>query len=417
MEVSGVELTWDPASDNNWISRYQIYRNGEPVDTVANGMYYFDFTDGYRNLDSKYEIQAIDGDGNASRKVEATLVQGGPDVYTARGGYLSGKDYSYQGANNWFYEEMDGTKPSLMIWNGSLAHMGLYQGSAAGQRAVIGGSWMRPGTLTDAARVFVSPYPGTVTISGTIHKDIYHTSGDGVRVKVLKNGVRIWPETDWYMIAPSDITGVAMNVTTQVQKGDRLSFVINCNLNAVDDDTVWDPQITYDRWNGREPPVKRALLDDRSTYLAYSGDGWQRLGVDGAFLEHGYVPGRIRGTLSVGSVRGDKVTLRFQGTGVELIGSTGTDQGIANISLDGKPVASIDSFVPARVPGADASSLNREPSHWANVPPIRLWSIHDLKQGPHLIEVSVSGKKNRESAGTRLGIDAFAIIDGSALEQ
>jgi len=81
--------------DNNWLSHYVIYRDGEMIDKVAKGAYYFDHSDGPGNLSARYQVQAIDGDGNASGKVEAAQAAGGPMIYTAWGGYLAGKEYSY----------------------------------------------------------------------------------------------------------------------------------------------------------------------------------------------------------------------------------------------------------------------------------------------------------------------------------
>jgi hypothetical protein len=73
--------------------------------------------------------------------------------------------------------------------------MGLYTGVAGDPKAMVGASWQRPGVGADAVRIFSLPYTGEVRITGTAHKDIYHTYGDGVRVKVLKNAEQMWPAT------------------------------------------------------------------------------------------------------------------------------------------------------------------------------------------------------------------------------
>ena len=39
MGYPGVEVQWIPGTDNNWISCYQIIRNGQVIDTVAKGAY------------------------------------------------------------------------------------------------------------------------------------------------------------------------------------------------------------------------------------------------------------------------------------------------------------------------------------------------------------------------------------------
>ena len=243
--VTGVELEWEPSTDNNWLSYYQIYRDGEMIDKVAKGTYYFDHSNGPANLAANYQVQAVDGDGNGSRKVEAVQVAGGPVIFTAWGGYLAGKDYSYQGANGWSYEEWadvmscsDNTgchwlaRPAKMTWNGAHGHMGLYEGRAGTQKASIGASWLHPGDSADAVRIFTVPYSGQITLTGTIHKDIYHTHGDGVRAKVLKGSQQLWPATGWEPLAGDDVSGKKMELKLSVLKGDKLYFVVNDNVNA-----------------------------------------------------------------------------------------------------------------------------------------------------------------------------------------
>jgi hypothetical protein len=66
MGYPGVELTWKPANDNNWLSYYEVFRDGKAVDRVAKGLYYFDHSAG-ADLAAKYEVRAVDGAGNASR--------------------------------------------------------------------------------------------------------------------------------------------------------------------------------------------------------------------------------------------------------------------------------------------------------------------------------------------------------------
>ena len=65
MGYPGVELTWKPATDNNWISYYEVFRDGMAIDRVAKGLYYFDHSAG-ADLAAKYEVRAVDGAGNVS---------------------------------------------------------------------------------------------------------------------------------------------------------------------------------------------------------------------------------------------------------------------------------------------------------------------------------------------------------------
>lgn len=65
MGYPGVELTWQPGSDDNWLSYYEILRDGAAIDRVAKGRYYFDHSAG-ADLAAKYEVRAVDGAGNVS---------------------------------------------------------------------------------------------------------------------------------------------------------------------------------------------------------------------------------------------------------------------------------------------------------------------------------------------------------------
>jgi hypothetical protein len=70
MGYPGVELTWKPGSDDNWISYYEVFRNGTGIDKVAKGTYYFDHSAG-ADPAAKYEVRTVDGAANVSSKVAA----------------------------------------------------------------------------------------------------------------------------------------------------------------------------------------------------------------------------------------------------------------------------------------------------------------------------------------------------------
>ncbi|MGA2656376.1 MAG: hypothetical protein ABSH34_02550 [Verrucomicrobiota bacterium] len=68
MGYPGVELAWKPGKDNNWISYYEIFRNGAFLDKLAKGTFYFDHSAG-ADLAANYEVRSVDGAGNVSGKV------------------------------------------------------------------------------------------------------------------------------------------------------------------------------------------------------------------------------------------------------------------------------------------------------------------------------------------------------------
>jgi hypothetical protein len=70
-QQAGVALQWQPSQDNILVAEYQILRDGQPLDRVAIGTFYFDHSMG-NGLERHYEIVAIDGDGNRSTAVAAS---------------------------------------------------------------------------------------------------------------------------------------------------------------------------------------------------------------------------------------------------------------------------------------------------------------------------------------------------------
>lgn len=68
MGYPGVELEWQAGSDNNWVSYYEVLRNGVTIDKVAKGAFYFDHSAG-ADLAAGYEIRTVDGAGNVSTGV------------------------------------------------------------------------------------------------------------------------------------------------------------------------------------------------------------------------------------------------------------------------------------------------------------------------------------------------------------
>ena len=70
MGYPGVELAWEPGSDDNWVSYYDIFRNGQWIDRVAKGAYTFDHSAG-ADLAANYEVCTVDGAGNSSARTSA----------------------------------------------------------------------------------------------------------------------------------------------------------------------------------------------------------------------------------------------------------------------------------------------------------------------------------------------------------
>jgi hypothetical protein len=67
---TGVAVRWEPSQDDGLVSDYEVLRDGKLFGHVAIGSFYFDPG---ASLDQRYEIVAIDGDGNRSPAVAAAL--------------------------------------------------------------------------------------------------------------------------------------------------------------------------------------------------------------------------------------------------------------------------------------------------------------------------------------------------------
>lgn len=92
----GVEVRWTRATDDNWISGYQVLRDGVVLDTVAKGTYYLDHTPAASTA-STYSVRTIDGDGNTSR---LTSTAGG----TTNSTYVDDDSPNLQYSGRWAHQ-------------------------------------------------------------------------------------------------------------------------------------------------------------------------------------------------------------------------------------------------------------------------------------------------------------------------
>ncbi|GGD50094.1 LamG-like jellyroll fold domain-containing protein [Paenibacillus nasutitermitis] len=222
----GVEINWAAGNDDNWVSYYEVLRNGAVIDKVAKGTFYFDK---YGTKVDSYQVRTVDGDGNVSSSSTASAVNS--SVYKIEADFSS-----TQGRNNWYYMEKNGSSYSNMTWNGSA-----WKG--AGTYNLI---W-EPGQLhpdtNDTVLAWKAPSAGTVRISGNVLKHI--SGGDGVKVKMIKNSSQLWPAAGWQSISGEDIIGFNHDIVTTVALNDMIYFVVNKNGDNTFDETTWMPAIAY----------------------------------------------------------------------------------------------------------------------------------------------------------------------------
>jgi hypothetical protein len=235
--VQGIEVRWKPATDDNWISYYEILRDGKPQARAAIGNFYFDHTgEPARLIAAKYEVRAVDGDGNRSAVSLAASIAGDPPTYRALGGFAP-----TQGAAQWRYEEHleDGSVRALR-WEHT-GYEGLWTGSGL---ARVGRIWMQSGRHSDVARVFVVPQAGTASIEGYLRKDPSAENHHIARAKVLHNGSQLWPPSGWTEVPPDSRKRVECRIpAVPVRAGDTLRFILEKTGEELPDPVVWDPII------------------------------------------------------------------------------------------------------------------------------------------------------------------------------
>ena len=66
----GVELAWEPGTDDNWVSYYEVLRDGALLDKAAKGTFYFDHSAG-ADPAAQYTVRTVDGSGNLSAEAAA----------------------------------------------------------------------------------------------------------------------------------------------------------------------------------------------------------------------------------------------------------------------------------------------------------------------------------------------------------
>ncbi len=239
--VQGVEVRWQPAADDNWISYYEILRDGVLRAKAAIGAFYFDYSgEPQRLIEARYEVRAVDGDGNRGPAATADPLPGEPETYRALGGFAP-----EQGHGRWRYEEAleDGAFRE-MIWE----HAG-YEGRWRGAGlARIGRIWMQPGAESDAARTFVAPSRCTLSIDGLAYKDPTAEDGTTAAVKVLHNGTQIWPASGWMEVPADPAKRIACRIErVEADAGDAIRFVVRRTGRSTAEPIVWDPAIVVKR--------------------------------------------------------------------------------------------------------------------------------------------------------------------------
>jgi hypothetical protein len=235
--VEGIEITWSASEDDNWISYYEIHKNGKLVGRAAKGTFFFDHSGSARNdIDASFEVAAVDGDGNRSPAAKAQKVAGEPQTYEALGDFSPA-----QSINQWTYEEAlgDGSYRDL-VWDKG-GYEGRWTGSGLGR---IGRIWMQPSARYDLSRTFIVPSAGVVSTSGVIRKDPSADNRVSCLVRILQNSRQVWPAEEWAEVSSNYDTPTRYEIRNlRVLAGDKIRFIVKQNGQNRADPIVWDPII------------------------------------------------------------------------------------------------------------------------------------------------------------------------------
>ena len=109
-----------------------------------------------------------------------------------------------------------------------------------------------------------------------------------------------------------------------------------------------------------------------------------------------YETPNIGGMAYLTNFKGATATLSFTGTGITWIGVLDPYSGIAQLYLDGTP-NTVDTYGPA--------TLYQQP----------LFSVHGLAPGTHTLSIEVLHRRDGDTSGSWIWINAFDIEDGSGI--
>ncbi|GAB3797510.1 hypothetical protein GCM10028798_08860 [Humibacter antri] len=111
-----------------------------------------------------------------------------------------------------------------------------------------------------------------------------------------------------------------------------------------------------------------------------------------------WTTGDYKGTETFSDTAGDTASYTFNGTGIQWIAPQSTNHGYADVSIDGKVVATnVDTF-------------NAQNASYQFI----AYQTSDLAPGQHTITITVTGQKEAASQGTFVSIDAFNVLNTAA---
>jgi hypothetical protein len=285
------------------------------------------------------------------------------DLYNAAKGF-SGT----QGANQWRYEFFNGSVYSnISSYSADLERWGSV--------GFVSRFNMQPDSCTTCwvSRTWTAPKSGTVSVRGRVLKNDI-TGGDGVKVRIVKNGVVVWPLNGTpQTIGFNDQVGTDTQLDGLiVSTGDVLRFEVNAIAGAGNDLTSWSPTVAYS-----SAAQSTSKIDDRNSQIAYTG-AWATVSSSDYFQSTG----------TYTNSGGNQAQFSFTGTGINWYGVAGIDHGKADVFIDNVLDATVDLYAASRSIGI-------------------VYSKKGLSNDSHTIKIVSRNDRNASAIGNFVEIDAL----------
>lgn len=161
------------------------------------------------------------------------------NIYNSANGYNS-----TQGTNQWSYQYNNGSSWSNLSYD-STSSQWTSNGTSATRFNLLPNS-------TDSnwvARAWTAPSNGTISIRGRALMPIIDAGGDGVKTRITKNGIVVWPTNETpQVIGSTDNSGIDTGLDgLYVGINDVIRFEVNNggNGNNTNDWVSWMPTVAY----------------------------------------------------------------------------------------------------------------------------------------------------------------------------
>ena len=131
---------------------------------------------------------------------------------------------------------------------------------------ILGTTEVYPGSGYDLIETYTAPYDGKIQINFNNGLSIKRgvKNENGVKFKVIKNtDTQIWPQAGWKSITSSTPISYVEPIVTDVKKGDKIRFRVNCNNDRWNDNFMLSPEVEYISGYKETTPVYDFAVNER----------------------------------------------------------------------------------------------------------------------------------------------------------